>query len=349
MAVCPHGSMWLSLSVLLLLLQGLSGQITVTQSPSVVVSQLHGNATLACRFSHTPDQGVTGVILYWYYVGPNEEDLYVYPPSQAPPEYEGRVVALDSSVTSEVKSVVMLRASWTDRHTYHCLLSYEIPGDAERKRGTGVLLLLYDSMTFDLAPGMVSNLLCSVKVSPDSGFRLSVLQEGAEVLSVQNHTHSPHVTLSLHVPILHGVQYECRLKHSSDLIQSQTYYIPRESGFSTELPEPVFLYAAIILIPFIVFVIFLTALFIMRRRCRGGRGYSERSSKPEQRAEGVPRPSEETGFALTVAMTTLRLLLASVLACGLRGEWSPRASTAAPRLWLAPAEPEPPDLYHVTD
>ncbi|KAG5855947.1 hypothetical protein ANANG_G00002400 [Anguilla anguilla] len=239
MSMCAHGrspaprkSRWLCLTVLLLLQQGNWGQITVTQSPSVVVSRLNHNATLACNFSHRPEQKVTGVILYWYHTGPNGQDL---------------------SRTSEDKSVVLQNATWRDSQRYRCMLSYETPEQPQRKRGEGVLLLLHDSMTFDLAPGMVSELLCSVKVSPDPGFRLSVFRDGVHVLTAQNHTPAPHVTLSLLVPVAHNA--ECRLNHSSGFILRKTYSIQ-------QLPEPVLLYVAILLVPFIVLVISLTAHLI---------------------------------------------------------------------------------------
>lgn len=243
--------------MLVLLQQGNWGQITVTQSPSVVVSRLSHNATLACRFSHTPDQGVTGVILYWYHTGPNKQDLYAFPDSQARPEYKNRVVALDRSRTSEDKSVVLQNATWRDSQRYRCMLSYETLQQPQRKRGEGVLLLLHDSMTFDLAPGMVSKLLCSVKVSPDPGFRLSVFRDGVHVQTAQNHTPAPHVTLSLLVPVAHNM--ECQLNHSSGFILSKTYSIQ-------PLPEPVLLYVAILLVPVIVLVISLTAHLIMKSR-----------------------------------------------------------------------------------
>ncbi|XP_064160962.1 uncharacterized protein LOC135237597 [Anguilla rostrata] len=270
MSMCAHGrspaprkSRWLCLTVLLLLQQGNWGQITVTQSPNVVVSRLNHNATLACRFSHTRKQGVTGVILYWYHTGPNGQDLYAYPDSQARPEYKNRVVALDRNSTSENKSVVLQNATWRDSQRYRCMLSYETLQEPQRKRGGGVLLLLHDSMTFDLAPGMVSELLCSVKVSPDPGFLLSVFRDGVHVLTAQNHTPAPHVTLSLLVPVAHNM--ECRLNHSSGFILRKTYSIQ-------PLPEPVLLYVAILLVPFIVLVISLTAYLIMRSRRVKSRG-----------------------------------------------------------------------------
>ncbi|KAJ8287583.1 hypothetical protein COCON_G00002420 [Conger conger] len=264
MSVC-HGcvfstrnSMWLSVSVLVLLLQETSGQI-VTQTPSTVVSKLNGNATLSCRFSHTPDQEVKGVILYWYRRGPKNQDEYAYPTSHALPEYQNRVQTIERSKTAEDKSMVLLNVSWTDCHRYHCLLSYDIGKKPERKRGSGVLLQLYDSMTFGRVPEMGSSLRCSVRVSPDPGFRLSMFQNGEYVHTAYTVTPSPNYsTLSLILPILDGVRYECRLNHSSDVLLREAYYIP-------ELPEPVFLYVAILLVPFIVCVIFLTVLLIQSR------------------------------------------------------------------------------------
>ncbi|KAJ8384444.1 hypothetical protein AAFF_G00204650 [Aldrovandia affinis] len=248
---------WFSLTVLLILLQGNSGQITVTQTPSVVVSALNQNVTLDCQFSHTPDQKVTGVILYWYHRWPGREDQYIYP--HVPTKYQNRIMVLDSNRTNKDKSIVLLGVGWEDRYKYHCMLSYDRGDDANRMRGAGVLLLLHDSMTFDLAPWTPSSLLCSVEVSPHPELRLSMLEDGVEGPSVQNDTHALHSTLSLLIPLYNDRKYECRLNWSSEIILSQTYFIP------SALPEPIFLYSAILLIPFIILLIILTGVLV---KCR---------------------------------------------------------------------------------
>ena len=120
----------------------------MTQSPSTVVSKLNENVTLACRLSHTPDQVVSGVILYWYRLGPKQQEEYVYPPTLALPEYENRVEAVSPNDTAVDSSVVLLNVSWTDRHEYRCLLSYRTQKVPARKRGSGVLLLLHGNQSF---------------------------------------------------------------------------------------------------------------------------------------------------------------------------------------------------------
>ncbi|KAI1894797.1 hypothetical protein AGOR_G00119450 [Albula goreensis] len=257
---------WLSLIMLFFRLQGSTGQITVTQTPSVVVSELNQNVTLNCSFNHSPDHRVTRVILYWYVNGPEGSDVNIYPHGSE--EYKERLIVLDKEETPRNMSIILLGVTWKDCKKYQCMLSYDKAGEPERKRGQGILLLLHDSMVFDLAPRSVSSLLCSVKVSPDPTFRLTVLEDGVEVCSTQNDTQAPHaITLSLHVPLHSGRKYECQLNRSSELILSRTYFNQPQS-----LPEPIFLYIAILLVPFIILIIILTLYLVGDRKGYRGRG-----------------------------------------------------------------------------
>ncbi|KAG7469043.1 hypothetical protein MATL_G00124470 [Megalops atlanticus] len=267
----PKMNVWLTVGLLCSLLCG-SGSQLVTQTPSVVVTGLGHNVTLDCQFIHTAEQQVTEPILYWYYRGQSGEDLYIYPPQKEQPN---RVLLLHEEQSSANWSIVLQEVRWEDWRKYHCMLSYDKAGRGKRTRGGGAWLLLHGPMSFDLAPWASSSLACSVEVSPHPDFSLTVLRGGVVVQSMQNRSDTPpsdaprsdtprsdapHSMLSVIVPLDYSEDHECRLSLNGSVILSQTF-----SSRVEVLPEPVFLYAAILLVPVIVLFIILI-VFLTRRR-----------------------------------------------------------------------------------
>ncbi|KAL4657631.1 hypothetical protein GN956_G5031 [Arapaima gigas] len=269
-------NLWLILSVFLQLHEGCSSQISVIQEPSAVVSEIEKNVTLNCLFTHTPDQMVTGPILYWYYG--NDELLYPHPI----PQYKNRVIVLNPDRNSSNRSILLLSVQWVDRRKYHCMLSYEKSGQGARTRGKGVTLLLYGPMTFNVSSESQNSLVCNITVSPHDGFHLAVLCGGLEVAQGQRHVYSKFTVLSA---VVHeGVECECQLSLNSSMVLTRSYTRKSKDVSSEELPQPVMLYVAILLIPILITVIIAIAELIFearntRSRKRGRKQWSQQNSK----------------------------------------------------------------------
>ncbi|XP_018582475.1 uncharacterized protein LOC108919165 [Scleropages formosus] len=248
----------LILNVFLLLHQGKLSAISVIQEPSVIVSEIEKNITLNCLFTHTPEQKVTGPILYWYYG--SDELLYPHPI----PQYKNRVIVLNPDKDSSNRSILLLNVQWEDNRKFHCMLSYEKSGHGARTRGKGVKLLLHGPMMFNVSSESENDLLCNITVSSNSGFHLTVLCNGVEVAKSQSEIRDKFTVLSA---LVHEhMECECCLNLDSTVVLSRSYIRKSKEDQRADLPEPVFLYAAILSIPFSITLIMVIVFPIFGNR-----------------------------------------------------------------------------------
>ncbi|XP_048859757.1 uncharacterized protein LOC125748556 [Brienomyrus brachyistius] len=253
--------LWLICFVLFYLHQGCSTLVSVTENPSIIVSQLDGNVTLNCQFFHTSDEVITGPILYWYYGA----DVFIYP--KISPQYQNRVVVLNLDLNYRNSSIILLRVQWEDSKKYHCMVSYERAGRGARTRGQGVMLQVHGPMTFNISDELERKLQCNIKVSENSNLYLTVFRDGKEVARSQNDPSNHHTGLSALIPFENGREYECQLNLGSTVVLTRSFML--QKPHAQDLPEPVFLYAIILLIPLSVLLVFLVILLIHKICCKG--------------------------------------------------------------------------------
>ncbi|XP_071240062.1 uncharacterized protein [Salvelinus alpinus] len=260
--------LWNILSIALIAAGALAQ--TVTQTPDEVVYQLAQNASMDCQFIHTPDQQVAkNPILYWHKITSLTKMTRLWPDPESP--YKDRVEVLDSDRNSPNRSVLLKNVQWEDSSgKYECKLSYRAAKQDKRMKGSGVKLFIHDLMFFGLDPDNETQLMCAVNVSRDDGFFLSLLQDGSKVfqktIDLLHPSMSLSVTLSVILPLEKGKNYECQIHLGSTLIMSQPFQQPLETpAVEKVLPEPVFLFVAILLVPITVLLALLTALLVLRR------------------------------------------------------------------------------------
>ncbi|KAM3615295.1 uncharacterized protein V6R79_026182 [Siganus canaliculatus] len=260
-----------------------SGASSVTvHQPSVLTAALGHDVTMPCQIIHSAGEKITGKeVLYWEYSTKGSESaknlLHL-------DDYKDRVDILDKNPVSLNKSILLRNVQWADSGTYLCKLSIREPQRHFRKKGRKTLLLVYDTMTFNLTSHSDSLLLCEVKVTRDSRFVLSIFYNGARIQTV-NHTTkdgvaaAPHVTLSHTACLSSEGRYQCLLHFSETLItESVFHFLPtgqignstnRNVSTSTErcvalYPEPWPLYVALLLVPVVTLLSFITALLLCR-------------------------------------------------------------------------------------
>ncbi|XP_023660482.1 uncharacterized protein [Paramormyrops kingsleyae] len=164
-------------------------------------------------------------------------------------------------------SIILLRVQWEDSRKYHCMVSYERAGMGARTRGQGVMLQVHGPMTFNISDELKRKLQCNIEVSGNSNLYLTMFRDGREVARSQNDTSDHHTGLSALIPFENGREYECQLNLGSTVVLTRSFRL--QKPHAQDLPEPVFLYAIILLIPLSVLLFFLVILLIRKICCKG--------------------------------------------------------------------------------
>ncbi|XP_010903657.1 uncharacterized protein LOC105031109 [Esox lucius] len=244
------------INIVFLIVAGTWAQIAI-QRPAEIVYKLSQNATFPCEFIHTPVQQVEkNPIIYWHNMFQSNMTR-LWPTSGL--HYKDRVEVLDSDLNSRNRSLLLKNVQWEDSEgKYECKLSYRAGGHSARTKGNGTKLLIYDSLSFH---PVNNTLLCAVNVSWDPRFVLSVRHKGSKASLVRSATGPFQLItpLSISLPLEKNKDYECQLNLSSTVLLNQTFKQPVETS-EKELPEPVFLFVAILLVPITVFLALLIAV-----------------------------------------------------------------------------------------
>ncbi|XP_029360924.1 uncharacterized protein LOC115045404 [Echeneis naucrates] len=277
---------WMSLYFMI---SGTFSVVTVHQPP-VLGATLDKNVTLQCELKLSDDEkmGMTPV-LYWHRIKPGNEHPRLWSPSE---EYEGRVALVDDSRKSANKSIILKNVQWADSAQYQCKLSiYTEKEKSFRRKGNETLLVVHDTMIFNLTSHNDSLLRCEVKVSHKPGMVLSIHHDGCTQKFVSSAAGDadgtlPYSTLVETVPLSGGGKYECHLHLNEHLIAKSSYdYYPPvngkirngsetfqntcltiiSNGGVVVFPEPWLLYIALLLVP-TTFLLGLIIIFLMIRR-----------------------------------------------------------------------------------
>ncbi|XP_044064235.1 uncharacterized protein LOC122881741 isoform X2 [Siniperca chuatsi] len=273
---------WIQWPFLYFMVPGACSLVTVHQPP-VLTTALGHDVVMPCTIFHNETM-LTPPVLYWMYLTQNTANSRLWIPSE---KYEGRVDLLDNNANSFNKSILLKNVQWADSGKYLCRLSIITENDRFRRKGNETLLMVYDTMIFNLTSHNDSLLWCQVNVTLDPGFVLSIFHDGCKLQTVDSApgdavTALPYVTLSEAVSLRSGGKYECQLHLDKDLITKSIfhYHPPAEEGEEPEnvsvtlsitvsehvvgFPEPWFLYVGLLLVPFTILMGLVTALLMCR-------------------------------------------------------------------------------------
>nr|XP_046256852.1 uncharacterized protein LOC124065467 isoform X2 [Scatophagus argus] len=261
---------WTQWVLLHLMVSGARSLVTVHQPP-VLTAVLGRDVTMPCQLNISHDEKmVNSPVLYWVYFKDNTSHVKLWPPTE---NYQGRVALLDENVNSSDKSILFKSIHWADSGKYLCKLSIITAENNKRSRktGNGTLLTVYDTMIF--ARHNDSLLCCSVNVTRDAEFVLSIYHGGSKLQSVDSFSGDfsaalPYVTLSETISLRSGGNYECQLHLNEELVtKSNFHYGPNEPDEEV-FPEPWPLYGGLLLVPIVILLILVTALLMHRGQVR---------------------------------------------------------------------------------
>ncbi|KAM6994708.1 uncharacterized protein LKV04_007053 [Tautogolabrus adspersus] len=239
------------LMILYLLVSGTCCLVTVLQPP-VIMSALGRAVVLQSKLILSPDEKLGQTILYWDHL---KGDLESDRPWPSLGRYKSRVALMDINKDSFNKSILLKNVQWADSGEYRCKLSIVTEGKRFRTQGKPTLLMVYDSMIFNITAHDDSLLCCEVKVTRDPGVVLSIFHNGSKLETGDSAPEEaaaalPYVTLSKSVHVRDGGNYECQLHLNADLITKSSFHY-YQSGVKV-FPEPWALYGSILMVPITV-------------------------------------------------------------------------------------------------
>ncbi|XP_022619964.1 uncharacterized protein LOC111235729 [Seriola dumerili] len=264
-----------------------TSSLVVVHQPPVFAAALGNDVTMQCQLQLSHDEKMLTVpVLYWLRLTPGRENPRLWSPSAS---YEERVALLDKNPDSTNKSILLRNVQWADSGKYLCKLSITTEKHKSfRRTGNETLLIVHDTMNFNLTSHNDSLLRCEVNVSLQSGLVLSIFHDGCKAQPVdpaQGDADAalPFVTLSETISLNGSGKYECQLHLNEDLIMKSTFhYLPpvavqggdaRKNLMTTRptitsdvvvYPEPWLLYVSLLLVPITILLGLVTALLMYR-------------------------------------------------------------------------------------
>ncbi|XP_042280719.1 uncharacterized protein LOC121906110 [Thunnus maccoyii] len=239
------------------MVSGTHSEVTVHQPPLLTAALGH-DVIMPCRLSLSNNEKMLITpVLYWMY----NSTLKVMPTSD---KYKERVHTLDNTNSSD-KSILLKNVMWADSGKYLCKLSITTEDQSFRKKGNETLLIIHDTMFFNLTSHNDSQLQCEVNVTRDPRIVLSIFHDGCKFQTVNNAvTALPYNTLSETISLKGRGKYECQLHLNEDLIMKSIFHWHSPEP-DVVFPEPWFLYMAMLLVPIIILLCLVIAM--LKDRC----------------------------------------------------------------------------------
>ncbi|XP_070692058.1 uncharacterized protein [Pempheris klunzingeri] len=258
---------WTQWMFLYFMVSGTRSLVEVHQPP-VLTTPLGHDVVLPCQFtlSHN-ERMVTPPVLYWMCSSQNTDNARMWPISD---KYEGRVALLDNNRSSSNKSIILKNVQWADSGKYLCKMSITTEREKSfRKRGNETLLMVYDTMIFNLSCHNDSLLWCEANVTRDSRFVLSIFLDGCRLPTASSARGDaaaalPYATLSEATTLSRGGKYECQLHLNNELITKSFFHYHPPEPSEAVFPEPWCLYAALLLVPATILLSLLTSWLLCR-------------------------------------------------------------------------------------
>ncbi|KAK5862012.1 hypothetical protein PBY51_017445 [Eleginops maclovinus] len=258
---------WTQWLFLYFMVSGTYSLITVYQPP-VLPAALGYDIIMPCELRLTHDERMDTIpVLYWMYLTEDGTDEIVVW-SQVE-NYSGRTECLNNNQNSSNKSILFKNVQWADSGRYLCKLSIIKRNKSFRNKGNKTLLMVYDTIIFNPTSHNDSLLHCRVNVTRSKGFALSIVQDGIKLQPVgfapdDADAALPFISLYETVPLRRKGEYECQLHLNKDLVTKSIFdYQPPEPNVMLP-PEPWFLYAGLLLVPFTILLALVTALLVYR-------------------------------------------------------------------------------------
>ncbi|KAM7421375.1 hypothetical protein PAMA_015489 [Pampus argenteus] len=248
--------------LLYFMVSGTYSLITVHQPPLLTAAQGH-DVIMPCQLNLSNNEKmVSPPVLYWIY----NSKMYVLSDTK----YAGRAHPLDNNTDASNKSFLLKDVQWTDSGKYLCKLSISTEGKSFRERGNETLLIVYDTMLFNLIGHNDSQLQCKINVTRDPRMVLSIIHNGCKVQTAEKAvTALPYVTLSETISLKDGGKYECQLHLDKNLITKSTFHWHPHEPDVVVCPQPWFLYAALLLVPTTVLLVLVIAVIYRKLSTSG--------------------------------------------------------------------------------
>ncbi|KAE8289093.1 hypothetical protein D5F01_LYC12973 [Larimichthys crocea] len=227
-------------------------------------------------------------VLYWFRSAGDTDDNQLWEPSE---KYQKRVDLLDKETNTTNKSILLKNVLWSDSGKYLCKLSVTTTRSKRfRIKGTETLLMVYDTMIFNLTGHNSTLISCEVNVTRDPRFVLSISHDAYKPQTTESAQGNVapdllYITLSTTIFLRRKGKYECQLHLNKVLMTKSIFYyhlpVIEDSGDpernisvanSTAViepdvvvfPEPWILYTAVLLVPLATLVGLLTAMLMCR-------------------------------------------------------------------------------------
>ncbi|KAG7216809.1 hypothetical protein INR49_001463 [Caranx melampygus] len=259
---------WTTWMLLYFMVTGTASLVSVHQPP-VIATPLGKDATMLCQLEVSPDEEMQSVpVLYWSLLTEDKQNSRLT--SNPSETYKGRVDILAKHPNSTNKSILLKNVQWADSGKYECKLSLRTKKkNSFRERGNGTLLVVYDTMTFNLTGHNNSLLRCEVNVSQLPGYVLSIFHNGCNLeadnsISGDAEAAQPFITLSKNISLRGRGEYECRLHLDKDLITSHSLHYSLPGTGEVVFPQPWLLYVALLLVPITILLGLVTILLLCR-------------------------------------------------------------------------------------
>ncbi|XP_026172691.1 uncharacterized protein LOC113136255 [Mastacembelus armatus] len=272
---------WMSWMFFSFIVSGTHTWVTVHQ-PHVLIAALGHDVIMPCELRLPSNEKITAPpVLYWLYTT-HTDNPRLWIPSD---KYMGRVNLVDKNDNSSNKSIALKNIQWADSGKYLCKLSITTKRENSfRRKGNETLLMVYDTMIFNLTNDNGSLLQCeiNVTVTGEFGVVLSISHNGTKLQTVASGDAvpgQPYVTLSKTLSLRGSGKYECQLHLNEKLITKSIFHYHLSvtvevagggtnaltAGSTTvsavvEFPEPWLLYVALLLVPITVLLGLVTAL-----------------------------------------------------------------------------------------
>ncbi|KAM7383073.1 hypothetical protein PAMP_002755 [Pampus punctatissimus] len=245
------------------MVSGTYSLITVNQPPLLTAAQGH-DVIMPCQLNLSNNEKMMSPpVLYWIY----NSKTYVLSDSS---KYAGRAHLLDNNTDTSNKSFLLKDVQWTDSGKYLCKLSISTEGKSFRERGNETLLIVYDTMLFNLTSRNDSQLECKVNVTRDPRMVLSIIHNECKVQTVKDAvTALPYITLSETISLKGGGKYECQLHLDKNLITKSIFHWHPPEPDVVVCPEPWFLYAGLLLVPTTILLVLVTAMIYIKLSTSG--------------------------------------------------------------------------------
>ncbi|XP_019111507.1 uncharacterized protein LOC104930291 isoform X2 [Larimichthys crocea] len=258
---------WKQWMLIIFMVSGTCSLVSVHQPP-VITTALGHDVIMPCHLNISHDEKMESPpVLYWFRSAGDTDDNKLWEPSE---KYQKRVDLLDKETNTTNKSILLKNVLWSDSGKYLCKLSVTTTRSKRfRIKGTETLLMVYDTMIFNLTGHNSTLISCEVNVTRDPRFVLSISHDAYKPQTTESARGNVvpdllYITLSKTIFLRRKGKYECQLHLNKVLMTKSIFYYHLPEPDVVVFPEPWILYTAVLLVPLATLVGLLTAMLMCR-------------------------------------------------------------------------------------